>query len=289
MFSLIKRLFDRKPEPIVESKPQPIVEPEPEPIVEAKPQNPVFSKNIEFLIVDNVEEIPDNKWYRMSHWKSEHFLKIKTNWDKDWKCFEREEKVVGVTYEGRDVKLLKLLDQPEFKIFLEKDNFNEHDPNAVKVMGSARVDGQLVTEQLGFLSKHTAQQLKDEQELDARPYSVYLPVHGHQYGLRISILVRSKRYLDKVYGKSAKQPPKKEAWQPPPWTEEDDENLEDVYDLLGDKDFRESYFIKKPSKAIIKKAVKELHNEGMPSVEAWVEIDRVIDKILEIKPDLEIE
>jgi hypothetical protein len=272
LFSLIKRLFDRKS--------QPIIEPE--------PKKPVLSKKIEFLIVDRCDEIPKNEWYRMSHWKSEHFLKIQTGWDKDWKCFETEEKVVGVSHEDRDGKFLKLFDQPEFKIFLEKDQFNEHDPNAVKVMGSARVDGQVVTEQLGFLSKHTAQQLKDEQELDARPYSVYLPVHGHEYGLRISILVRSKRYRDKVYGKSAKQSPKKEAWKPPPWKKEDDENLEPIYDLLGDKDFREGYDIKKPSKAIIKQAVKKLHNEGLASTDAYEQIDRVIDKILEIKPELEM-
>jgi hypothetical protein len=273
LFSLIKRLFDRKPSPIAESK----------------PQNPVLSKKIEFLIIDRGDEIPKNEWYRMSHWKAEHFLKIQTGWDKDWKCFETEEKVVGVTHESRDGKFLKLFDQPEFKIFLEKDKTNEHDPNAVKVMGSAMIDGQLVTEQLGFLSKHTAQQLKDEQELDARPYSVYLPVHGHEYGLRISVLVRSKRYRDKVYGKSAKQPPKKEAWQPPPWTKEDDENVGEIYDLLGDKSLREDYFIKRPSKALTKQAVKKLHSEGLASGDAYAQIDRVIEKMIEIKPDLEME
>jgi hypothetical protein len=281
LFSLLKHLFYKRPKPIIEPESKPIFEPE--------PKKPVLRKKIEFLIVDNVEEIPDNKWYRMSHWKSEHFLKIKATWDRDWKCFEREEKVVGVTYEGRDGKFLRLFDQPEFKISLEKDKFNEHDPNAVKVMGSARIDGDMVTEQLGFLSKHTAQQLKDEQELDARPYSVYLPVHGHEYGLRISVLVRSKRYRDKVYGKSAASAPIKEAWKPPPWTKEDDENLEDVYHQFGDKDFREENLIKKPPKTIIKQAVKELHKEGLISGDAYAHIDRVIDKILEIRPDLEIE
>ena len=271
MFALLKRLFDGKSQQAI------------------KPKTPAFSKNIEFLIVDYVEEIPKNKWYRMSHWQSEHFLKMETDWDSDWVCFAREEKVVGVTHEDRDIKFLRLHDQPGFKIFLEKDKSNVYDSNAVKVMGSAKIDGKTVVEQLGFLSKHTAQQLKNEQELDARPYSVYLPVHGHKYGLRISVLVRSKQYRDKVYGKSAKPVPKKVEWEPPPWTKKDDENLEPVYDLLADKDFREDYFIKKPSKTLIKQAAKMLHNEGMDSAQAFEQIDRVIEKLLEIKPELEME
>lgn len=69
--------------------------------------------------------------------------------------------------------------------------------NAIKVMGKATVDGNNVIEQLGYLSKETAECLKDEQELEARPYSVYLPNEERSYGLRIRVLVRSQAYKKK--------------------------------------------------------------------------------------------
>lgn len=247
----------------------------------------MFAKNIQFLIVDRGEEIPPNKWYRMSHWQSEHFLRMATGWDNDWKIFSNEEKVVGVSSEDRDIKFLRLLDQPEFKIYLEKDPSNEYDSNAVKVMGSATIEGKKVVEELGFLSKDTAQQLKDEKELDAHPYSVYLPVHGHKYGLSIRVLVRSKRYRDKTYGKSASPVPKRVAWEPPPWTEKDEEDLKCIYEEFGDKDSCEARCIKKPSKKLIKQAVKMLHNRGVSCEKAWVNIEWVVEKLIEIKPDLQ--
>jgi len=210
-----------------------------------------------------------------------------TSWDKDWRCFANEEKVVGVSFEDRDIKFLRLYGQPEFKIYLEKDTLNEYDSNAVKVMASAMIDGKTVIEELGLLSKYTAQQLKDEQELDARPYSVHLPTQDHKYGLCISVLVRSKRYRDKTYGKSVSPVPQKVAWEPPPWTEEDDENVELLYEDLRYKDDCEAYCIKKPSKKLIKQAVKMLHNKGMSSDEAYADIYRVVEELVKIKPDLQ--
>ena len=61
-------------------------------------------------------------------------------------------------------------------------------------MGSATVNGTIMTRQLGYLSKETAQQLKGEKEIDARPYSVYLPYNKSRYGLRIRVLIRSASY-----------------------------------------------------------------------------------------------
>ena len=240
------------------------------------------------LNIDREEEIPKNKWYRMSHWQSEHFLKMRTSdWDKDWKVFSSEENVVGVSSENREFKFFRLHNEPEFKIYLEKDSSNEYDSNAVKVMASARIYGKKVVEELGFLSKHTAQQLKDEDELDARPSCVYLPVDDHRYGLRIRVLIRSHRYRNKTYGKSASPVPQKVAWEPPPWTEEDDENVESLYEDLRYKDDCEAYCIKKPSKKLIKQAVKMLHNKGMSSDEAYADIYRVVEELVKIKPDLE--
>jgi hypothetical protein len=85
-------------------------------------------------------------------------------------------------------------DQPDFKIFLKKEPNNPVDPNAVKVMGSATVDGEKMVAQLGYIPKEIAQELSNEKEIDARPQTVWLPYEDRQYGLRIKILVRSAIY-----------------------------------------------------------------------------------------------
>ncbi len=216
-------------------------------------------------------------------------MRIETRWDTDWKVFESEEKVVGVTHDSRTINFLTLCDQPQFRVFLEREPLNQHDPNAIKVMGSAIIDGETVVKQLGYLSKHTSLQLKDEEDLEARPYSVYLPVSGHSYGLRIRILVRSQKYRKKYYGASAIPAPKKVEWAPEPWSKQDDENLEEIYEYFADKDFREDYHIKKPSKKIIKEAAKSLHEKGIDSSNLSLHIDQVVELVLELNPDIEVE
>jgi len=250
---------------------------------------PIFSKTIACLTLDPEEEVPMNQWYRKSHWKSEHFLRMETSWDADWKNFEAEENVVGTSFDSRMINFLRLCDQPQFRIFLKKDKSNMQDPNAIKVMGSAIIEDKFVVEQLGFLSKHTALQLKDEDELDARPHSVYLPVHGHSFGLRIRVLVRSHKYRKRKYGDSAIPVPKKVQWEPDPWTKEDDENLEEIYEYFADKDFRKENYIKKPSKKMIKEAAKALHEKGIASSSLTIHIDSVVEMIIELNPDIEIE
>ncbi|MFH1417675.1 MAG: HIRAN domain-containing protein [Planctomycetota bacterium] len=151
-------------------------------------------KDFTFLMVDHVEDVGENRWYRLNHWESPNYLKMNTSWDKDWKAFDREEPVVGVTYENRERTFLVMGDQPDFRVFLERDPNNPKDKNAIKVMGFATVRGTPTVSQLGFLSRETAEFLRDERELDARPYSVFLPYGERQYGLRVSVLVRSQAY-----------------------------------------------------------------------------------------------
>ncbi len=280
MLSILKRLFGNKSKPSNDFQ-----KPQETSII----QKPLFAKTVACLTLDRDEEAPTNKWYRRDHWQSEHFLRIETSWDTDWKVFETEEKVAGVTHDSRTINFLKLCDQPQFRIFLEKQPSNKHDPNAIKVMGSAMMGDELVVEQLGYLSKHTALQLKDEEELEARPHSVYLPVQGHSFGLRIRVLVRSQKYRKKQYGESATPAPKKVQWEPEPWTKQDDENLEEIYEYFSDKDFREDYYIKKPSKKLIKEAAKALHKKGIASSSLSLHIDQVVELVVKLNPDLEVE
>jgi hypothetical protein len=267
MFSIIKKIFQgTQKEPVREE------------------QAPTFRKSFEFLIVERGEEIEKNRWYRMSHWQSPHFLKMETEWDKDWKGFAIEEEVVGVTYDNRAQKFLELGDQNNFSIFLERDPNNPHDKNAIKVMGSAIVDGKKRVEQLGFLSKDTAKALKNEKEIDARPFCVYLPYQESKFGLRVRILVRSQKYKDK-HGIETKVPRSKAEKSTPEIKEKD--FTEDIIEEILDPGTLEAYNMKKPSKKLIKEAIDKLKKEGMSVEEQFDSIEEVVEMILELKPDLE--
>ncbi|MFH1550830.1 MAG: HIRAN domain-containing protein [Planctomycetota bacterium] len=192
MFSFLKKLLNKKL--FVEEQPQ-----------AARPQ-----KDFKFLITDDASDIPLNTWYRMFHWDSTHFLKMESEWTKDWKMYSAEEPVVGVTYENRQGNFVFMGDQPDFRIYLEREPTSPYDPNAIKVMGTATVAGNKMVGQLGYLSRETAKNLKDEPDLDARPRLVYMPTDGKRYSLRIRILIRPVRYKkkqEKLLKRQKQKPP----------------------------------------------------------------------------------
>jgi hypothetical protein len=155
-------------------------------------------KYFQFMICDSTKEIPLNKWYRLRRWQRPNYLKMETDWTKDWKTFSTEETVVGVTRDSREVDFLLMGDQDDFKIFLEREKDNPVDPNAIKVMASATVEGRSMVRQLGYLPKETAGKLKDEKDINARLHSVFLPYEKKKYGLRVRVLVRSAKYKKKM-------------------------------------------------------------------------------------------
>ena len=81
-------------------------------------------------------------------------------------------------------------------MFLEREPANRYDPNAIKVMGSATIDGQLLTRELGYVPKEDAKRLRGR-EIDVRPDTVNLPCEGETYKLTVKILVRSQAYKKK--------------------------------------------------------------------------------------------
>ncbi|MFH2219416.1 MAG: HIRAN domain-containing protein [Pseudomonadota bacterium] len=123
---------------------------------------------------------------------------METFWTEDWKTFSAEETVVGVTRDTREADFLLMGDRADFNIFLEREKDNPVDQNAIKVMGSTTIEEKSIVRQLGYLSKETAEALKNEKEIDAKPYSVFLPYKDRSYGLKIRILVRSASYKKKM-------------------------------------------------------------------------------------------
>jgi len=64
------------------------------------------------------------------------------------------------------------------------------------------------------------------------------------------------------------------------------EAFEEIIDELSDPDFREDYEIKKPSISLIKNALTSLQKEGKSYRNAADDIDLVIEKMLDFKPEL---
>jgi len=155
-------------------------------------------KHFTFLVCDDTEDIPTNKWYRLKRWSRPNFLKMESEWTEDWKPFSIEEEVAGFTRGKRQDNFVLMGDQPDFRVFLRRERDNPVDPNAIKVMGSATVGGKRTTRQLGYLSKETAALLKDEEELDARPRITELPYEDRYSGLSITVLVRPQSYKKKM-------------------------------------------------------------------------------------------
>lgn len=63
--------------------------------------------------------------------------------------------------------------------------------------------------------------------------------------------------------------------------------FEDIYDEINDPDFREDYELKSINISLYRSAIDHLKNEGKTLKELSDDIDIVIDKIIEIKPEIQ--
>jgi len=159
----------------------------------------IVGKHFRFMEYAVGEQIPSNTWYRIQGWKRPNFLMMNTDCPTDWIVFIREEEVVGVTFDNRKDWFVLFGDYPGFKISLEREPENPVDPNAIKVIGSVTNDqGQLVEKQLGYISKDIAKVLKNYKMIDARPFSVLLPVGDGYFGLSITILLNRKELFKPI-------------------------------------------------------------------------------------------
>ena len=169
-------------------------------LLQNKPHGGARTKGFQFLICDDKSEASLNSWYRLRKWRSPNFLIMNTTYTKDWKILNAhtslngEEEVVGTFIDNRKDAFLIMGDCKDFQIYLDREKNNPKDQNAIKVMALATVDGNKISDQLGYLSKDTAIMLKDEDDIDARPYSVYLPYKDKSLKLFIRVLIRSSRY-----------------------------------------------------------------------------------------------
>jgi len=158
---------------------------------------PSKGKNFQFAIYDDSAEIEDCTWYRLKDWSYPvYYLRWRGSSRENAGTTARhphEEEVVGVAYEGRAENFLILADQPEFRMHLKREPDNAYDHNAIKVMGSAVIDGQRVYRDFGYLAAETAKEYAGKAELQVGDASVLLPFNGRPFSLRLQVLERSHK------------------------------------------------------------------------------------------------
>ncbi|KVZ02983.1 hypothetical protein WL11_16775 [Burkholderia ubonensis] len=62
---------------------------------------------------------------------------------------------------------------------------------------------------------------------------------------------------------------------------------EEIREQFDDPDFREIYFLKNISSSVLKKALDELRRDGQTMCSLVGNIDQVVDKIVQLRPELE--
>jgi len=87
----------------------------------------------------------------------------------------------------------------------------------------------------------------------------------------------ASRYINDYHMEHEEEEDKLDEW----------DNYECIYDDIDDPDFRKDWRIKKVSLPIYRQAIEMLKSEGMSLSEPSTDHDRVIEKIVEIKPDIQ--
>ena len=204
-------------------------------------------------------------------------------------------------------------------IAFERDQNNKHDPNAIKIIGTSK--GLIFTSSkiLGYVPKEVSKQIVGSDLFSAikpRLKRIYVSDKGFidiQWQL-IGPKETKKQYDGYLKNKPASQ------WQKEFFKffgikknkglttgqaeiiikekqksieTEDKAKLnewdayEELFDEFEDADFREIYGIKKVRLSLLMDAITQLKNEGETIHTLADDIDKVVDKIIKIKPEIE--
>nr|WP_249185864.1 HIRAN domain-containing protein [Burkholderia ambifaria] len=221
--------------------------------------------------------------------------------------------VVGIQYRRRDA--LRFAAGSDQALLFEREPHNPQDPNAIKVIGVCRSSRDFI----GYVPRDLASQLVEselteivqprlisiwcsgggyvdiafqivgpkERKIDfdrvpyRRPASEYqmeflkffnLPISkGLTIGQAGTVISEHRRKLESENRKLL----------------DDWDAYEEIREQFDDPDFRDIYFLKKISSPVLKKALDELRRDGQTMCSLVDDIDLVVDKIIQLKPELE--
>lgn len=235
---------------------------------------------------------------------------------KGYQIYINNPAIAGLSYRKEDA--LKWASADNQDIQLERESGNQHDSNAIKVIGTTKKNNYF----LGYLPKELAENLVETETFDivkARLIRIYVSETGfidiqyqvigpktHKAKLTNFDLEKQKEQdqgpasadqkiyikffnlsitkgmkfgdtekIIKVHRTNASQS-EIEEW----------DNFLQIEEELNDRDVREEYGIKKVSTTLLGKAILELKNQGLLMEELVDDIDVVVEKLIELKPDL---
>ncbi len=241
------------------------------------------------------------------------------DYPKDYQIYETELEVSGIQY--RREEAAKFAKGSDHTLELEREPDNTHDKNAIKVFGISK--GLFFAHRLllGYVQKDVSKFIVENNLWEfIRPRLRHIFIGDNDYALVTFDIVGPKEKI-KQYRKSiANQPAasmQKEFYRffslPMPkgltmgdadetiftltqkWEKEDKGKLEEwdafvsIYEELDNKDSRDLYSIKKVSSSLLQDALKKLKDQGISLKQIADDIDILVDKLIEIRPDLQKE
>lgn len=104
------------------------------------------------------------------------------------------EKLVGVTFENREIFVEKFINATNRTIIFVREKNNPYDSNAIKIFGSCELNNDFLSGELGYLESSTAYKLKDFKDIYITLNSVKLP---NKIRLDIWISDEDKKNIEK--------------------------------------------------------------------------------------------
>lgn len=229
---------------------------------------------------------------------------------KDCQIFAKHIPVAGLEY--RKAEALKFAKSSNQILILQKDSSNEHDSNAIKLIGISGSTNYFI----GYLPKELSAQITGTGLFDSLTVRLvrifignddFLDIHYQIIGPKVEkkkfddflsnqpVDSEQKEYLKFFNLPSSKGLTFGQAKQ----TIEDhkknatDEVLDEwngynnIFEEFEDKEFRETYDLKRVSRTVILEAINQLKAQGKTYSYLSDNIEEIVEKIIEIKPDLE--
>lgn len=145
-------------------------------VSDQQPSNTTVKQvDFNFMTYEQGENIPDNTWYQMTHWKNKRFVNYTYVIPKGWKPVDYDVPIAGISRGSRGQDLITIAQSPDFQLYLESDPTNPIDPRALKIFVSGTItDGHYLKKDVGYVPA----EMMDDIEglpLDVLPHSLFLP------------------------------------------------------------------------------------------------------------------
>jgi hypothetical protein len=218
--------------------------------------------------------------------------------------------IAGIKY--RKAEAIRFANSSNPELGLEREPNNEHDPNAIKLIGVSGSSKYFI----GYIPKDLSEQIVSTGLFDSvkpRLARIYIGKNDFidiQYQI-IGPKANKKQFegflesqpadsLQKEYFKffgltvprnlttgQAKQTISEHKKTCKPEEIAEWEGLSNILLEFDDSDFRETYNLKKVSKSVLSEALNQLKQDGKTYSQLYDDIDDIVDRVIKLKPELE--